>query len=147
MRPRNTAQNKRLYALLNVCGLDKDDKRDLVIQYSNGRVESSAGLNFYECQSLIDYLQAVADVLNNNKENEAFKKADKQRKKVLSICHDLGWETPGGKIDWSRLNAWLLKYGYLHKELNKYTLAELPALVTQFEQLQKHKYAAGKNQN
>jgi hypothetical protein len=33
-----------------------------------------------------------------------------------------------------RIYAWVEKYGYLHKHLNKYTYEELPKLVSQAEQ-------------
>jgi len=36
--------------------------------------------------------------------------------------------------DYSAVKAWVTKYGYLKKPLNRYTYNELPKLVRQFEQ-------------
>jgi hypothetical protein len=47
----------------------------------------------------------------------------------------LGWEDDNGKIDYGHFNAWLEKYGYLHKSLMEYTELELPELVTQLENM------------
>jgi hypothetical protein len=68
-----------------------------------------------------------------------FMKGDTQRKKVLSLCHELGWTylSTGGRmvVDFHRLRAWMDKYSYLHKPLNYYTPEELPMLITQFEEM------------
>lgn len=70
---------------------------------------------------------------------ELFKKGNLQRKKILSLCHELGWTYPsyGGRmvVNFVALDGWMLHYGYLHKPLNYYTPAELPKLVTQFEEM------------
>ena len=67
-------------------------------------------------------------------------KMDRMRKRILSMCYSIGWtrynpEKRRQEVDMDRLEAWLLKYGYLHKPLNDYTYMELPALVTQAERL------------
>ena len=71
-----------------------------------------------------------------------FKKGDKMRKRLLSMCYQLGspWSNYDGMLDKmminkSHLNNWMLKSSYLHKSLNDYTYAELPKLITQFENL------------
>ncbi len=78
---------------------------------------------------------------------ESFKRQSKadymagnlQRRKILSLCHELGWTYPthGGKlvVNFQSLEKWMIKYSYLHKPLNYYTPRELPLLVTQFENL------------
>lgn len=126
---RTATQNARLHFLTGQLNIDKEMKEDLVYQFTNGRETSSAKMDIRECQALINHLGSL------NKENSD--KGDKMRKKILSIVHELGWETPTGKIDWKRLNDYLNKYGYLHKHLNDYQYHELPKLVTQFENLQK----------
>jgi len=71
--------------------------------------------------------------------SESFKAGNLQRRKILSLCHELGWTylSTGGRIvvDMHGLNRWCENYGYLHKPLNYYTPSELPKLVTQFEQM------------
>lgn len=125
-----------MFGRLAIC--NDDLKEELVMRFTNGRTPRSSEMDVRECQALINYLQALVNKTFNDP-------ADRMRKKILSICHEMGWELPNGKIDWDRLNGYLTKYGYLHKELNDYTNDELPTLVTQFENLLKSYYdAAGK---
>ncbi len=68
-----------------------------------------------------------------------FDRGQTQRRKILSLCHELGWTYPthGGRVtvNFVALDGWMNKYSYLHKPLNYYTPAELPKLVTQFENM------------
>lgn len=57
----------------------------------------------------------------------------RQRRKVIGILAGRGVLNAQGKPDMPHILAWVLRYGYLHKDLNAYTLAELPRLVTQAE--------------
>ncbi|WP_145859076.1 hypothetical protein [Pedobacter suwonensis] len=58
------------------------------------------------------------------------------QRKILSMAHEKGWKLPGGKINMAKVNGWCMKYGVpVHKPFNDYTVAELPALVTQFEKM------------
>lgn len=139
---RTATQNAQLHVLITQLGIDKEIKAELVDQFTTGRTQSSSEMEYRECESLIGYLKSLqSDKKIDRMVYAHSERADRMRKKILSMCHELGWEiTPGGKIDWYRLNGWLLKYGYLKKELNSYTYEELPALVTQFEQLLKSHY-------
>ncbi len=130
---RTAQQNSRLHLLLGKLNVEKETKEDLVYQFTSGRETSSSKLEFKECQALIDHLGRLT--------KQTFDSGDKMRKKILSVVHELGWETPSGKIDWKSLNEYLLKFGYLHKTLNDYEYKELPTLVTQFENLLRTEYA------
>jgi hypothetical protein len=129
---RTLEQNNKLHTLLAKTDQQKN-KASLVFAFTEGRTESSSEMSIGECNSLIAWLQ--------NLDKPRVDPADKMRKKILSICHDMNWELVSGKIDWDRLNNWLKKFGYLHKGLNEYTMQELPKLVTQFENLLKTFYA------
>jgi len=132
---RNQVQNKQLHLLVKELNITPDNKEELVYSFSNGRETSSANLTHAECQGLINHLRAMK---SGQRQED---KADKMRKKVLSICHEMNWKLPNGKLDWNRINAFLYKYGYLKKTLNDYTEKELPMLITQFENLLKQYYA------
>jgi hypothetical protein len=146
MSYRTLQQNTRLHALIGELYIDAEMKEDLVLQFSNQRTNTSSKLLVVECEALINHLQSVKNgyVIDGNKGRSTFDKntpENKMRRKILSICHEIHW-TKNGSIDWNKLDAFLLKSGYLHKEkLNDYTVEELPKLVTQFEQLQKTFYA------
>lgn len=125
----NTQLNRELYALLNNTGL-MEQKESLVIAFSNGREESTKGLTEKEAGELIAYLRRQP-----NPQDQA---ADKMRKKIISMAHELGWHNlVNGKwvIDMRSIDTWCLRYGYLKKEFNKYTVEELPMLVTQFQKV------------
>lgn len=59
--------------------------------------------------------------------------ANRMRRKIIGILKARGAVLPGGKADMPHVYAWVLKYGYLHKDLNAYTVAELTRLVSQAE--------------
>ena len=138
---RTNQQNKELHALIGQLGIDAEHKEELVYQFSNGRTVSSSEMIIPECQKLINHLRAATKGHTTVSEPKR-DPANIQRRKILSICHEMNWKNEiSNDIDWERLNGWLFKYGYLKKDLNSYTLYELPKLVSQFEQLLKDYYA------
>lgn len=70
---------------------------------------------------------------------ESFEAGNTQRRKILSMAHELGWSYLGRDnkmvADIERINRWCNEYGYLRKPLNYYTPDELPRLVTQFQNM------------
>ena len=135
---RNNTQNRRLHLLITKLGIDDEAKEELVYNFTGTRETSTAKMEVRECQALINHLEAAKRNLTptlSKGEGAKVDKADKMRKKILSICHEMNWTNTQGKVYWPTLNEWLLKYGYLHKTLNEYKEAELPTLITQFEAL------------
>jgi len=130
---------KRLFALLAITKCDKDDRASLCNKASNGRTNSAKEITESEAKKIIDYLQAVAD----DKDNDDFKKGDKMRKRILSLCYTMGMtkinkNTGKSQVDYKWLNGWMLKYSYLKKPLNDYKYNELAKLVSQFEKTVEH---------
>lgn len=118
-------QIKRIHFLLRACNLQAQ-KQNLVAGFSKGRCESTKELSFEEASQLIHYLQAEA-----NKDDGA----NRMRRKILAVCHNLKWENPDGSVNMQTLNQWCLNYSYLRKELKEYTHAELPKLVSQVQKI------------
>ncbi len=143
---RTPDQNRQFHRLITKLRIPDDVKVDLVRQFTDGRCTSSADMRIYEADKLIDHLKTLEREMDlrtgfgKKTHKDENSPENRMRRKILSICHELNWRKDG-KIDWERLNGWLLKYGYLHKSLNKYTREELPTLVTQFENLLKDFYA------
>lgn len=114
---------------------DKEIKQALIAQYTGSNDKGSTqDLTYSQAQSLIERLQGTQCPASDSQ------RADTMRKKIISMAHDLGWQHYDDNrhklvADMKAINCWCLKYGYLHKPLNGYTYAELPALVTQFERL------------
>ena len=134
---RTKQQNAVLHGLINSLKIDMETKEDLVHSHTGGRTTSSSKMLINECADLIGHLKNMTEGTASKKTNTV---QDKMRKKILSICYEMQW-TIAGKLDWERINFWLNKYGYLHKDLNDYTISELPKLVTQFENLLNTFYA------
>ena len=128
---RTLEQNKRLHKLLGMLKISGEAKEDLIYSFTNKRETSSSKMEVRECQNLNNHLQHLVNELGFAEDD----RANVMRKKILSVCHEMNWKLENGTLDWERLNAWLMKYGYLHKELNEYSYKELPKLVTQFENM------------
>jgi hypothetical protein len=119
------ADNKQLYALLNKTGLTAD-KANLVAGFTEGRSESTKDLTYFEARAMIRWLQVKAELHEDG--------SHKMRRKIISMAHEMHWHLSGTqKVDMKRLNDWCKTYGYLAKELNKYSYKELPMLVSQFK--------------
>ena len=118
-------QLSRIHILLNKMNR-MAYKVDYVVEITNGRESSTKCLSFDEANALIKKLEQDEREMNK----QVHDRADSMRKKIIGCCRQMGWEK-GGRADMQRINAWVLKYGYLHKELMKYTNMELPTLVTQ----------------
>lgn len=126
-------QNKLLHALLAQTNL-AGQKATLVCSMTSGRTEKSSEMNNVEANELISYLRTQVAALRSDGLDA---KADKMRKKILSLAWQMNWTYLNTKrqvkVDVNRVNAWCTKYGYLKKPLNDYIYAELPKLLTQFE--------------
>jgi hypothetical protein len=132
------AQNRRLHQLINSLGI-ASIKSELINDASNGRTNSSKELSNQEATYLIKHLESKQPVVKQKKDDPA----DRMRKKILSVCHQLHWhkgtdENGKAKLDWKRINDWCIKYSPEHKTLNEHTIPELTKLVTQFESVLKH---------
>jgi hypothetical protein len=124
---------KAIYGLLGKTGLTAQ-KNAIVYGFSNGRTESVKELTVHEANELVRYLNQEA----NKTATQENASANQMRRKILSMCHRMGWETEDGKVDFKVLNEWMTSKSYLKKELNKYSYAELPKLVSQFTEVYKH---------
>lgn len=134
------SQNRRLHQLLNELGA-MEIKKELVSSFTRGRSDSSKDLTITEAKSLIVHLQGFQ--VNDNP-------ADRMRKKIIAICYKIEWiygnSPEDRKMNMAKIDNFLKKAGCLKKPLNAFTVKELPKLVSQFEQIEKHyeKAVAGK---
>ncbi len=106
--------------------------------FSAGRTTHVSELTVKEGIELIKGLTA------NDQSAERKQDEERMRRKIISHAYEMGWvitdiSTGVSKLqaDMESINAWCLKYGYLHKPLNEYTFEELPKLVSQFGRLHK----------
>lgn len=138
----NHEQNKKLHALLNQKGL-LENKANIIAGITKGRTESSKELSFDETRLMITWLQTMPDLRRAQDDTLRQAQHDKEnrmRRKIISMAHEIGWHNlVNGKwvIDMRSLNNWCLQHAYIKKELNQFTAAELPKLVSQFERVYK----------
>ena len=99
----------------------KTERETLVFTYSEGVTSDPKLLTVPQMGELIAHL------VDEGKSNQ-------QRKKIYSLFRQMGWEK-SDRPDYERINSWMLKYSYLKKQLIKYSLEELPRLVSQVEKM------------
>ncbi len=158
---RTHAQNARLHQLLGELGFTAD-KGALVSAHTNGRTDRSSEMTYAECAGLIGDLERAAGsespmyypsrpapqpsaprtTTREQLTPEQADKANRMRRKVFALAREAGmiWgETPADKrMNAAKLDAFLLAHGCVKQSINAYTLAQLPKLVTQFQQIVKH---------
>ena len=126
------AQLAQLHVLLAQTNMLKQ-KETLVMAYSDGTAQSSKHLTAAQAMQLINYLKTLQPkVLQPKPAYVPNPQAQLMRRKIIAQFHNMGWHIANTNIiDMQRVNAWCSNYGYLKKPLNKYSVAELPTLVTQ----------------
>jgi hypothetical protein len=136
MKPASQKQIQALHIILHKKGL-MQFKKEMVESFSNGRTSSSKELTMAEARDLLSALYG---------QSESPVKQDKAPmiRKLFGMCHEIGWITKkmvisenGGMEevnDNTRVYEWVTNFGYLRKELRKYTYNELPKLVSVFEE-------------
>lgn len=118
-------QIKYVRGLLSRAGLT-EYKDELVLSFTWGRTEHLTGMTYEETRELIAYLKSTLNVPQDTP-------AEKQRRKILSLAHEMKWHLPGTrKVDMDRVNHWLLTRTAFKKPLNDLLYNELPVVVTAF---------------
>lgn len=143
MQPIKPSTSRQLHTLLSRTG-QMDNKREMIKEATQGRTESARDLYEHEAISMIHGLQQqpAAQQRTPGKKAKA-DSADKMRKKILAICHQLGWyqrdehgalilKDDKPQIDFKRIDEFTTTRCPGHKALQKYNAAELPAVVTVF---------------
>lgn len=133
IRLRTPEQNKKFWIHFSRLSLHRGHRTQLALRFSGGRTGRTSELRYEEAEQLIAYLASQLPDLKTR----SGRKADRMRKKILSIAYQLGWEDLHGKVDFLKLNRWLRQYGVHHKALNDLSERELVDTITQMEQLLK----------
>lgn len=132
-KPITSKQIQLISVLIHKQGLTHH-KAEIMEGVSNGRTTSTKGLTAAEASDLIAHLTQTSRDTNVS---------SKLMKKLFALAFEMGWcpyenrVMDGGEIkkvrNYTRLQEWVLKYGYLKKPLREYTYKELPKLVSIFE--------------
>lgn len=128
------AQLRDIHAKLKQLKIDDDARYELVLQVTNERTSSCAQLTYDEAEQLRKHLANLV-----GKDFSVNPALDKKRKRVLSAFHEMGYRIPGTmKLDMKKVNETIVKYGYLHKSLNEYSIDELSKLIEQTKKMRDH---------
>ncbi|MDW8420126.1 MAG: hypothetical protein RML37_12015 [Chitinophagales bacterium] len=143
-RPITPSANRLLHALLHKHGC-MAHKAELVYGFTEGRTEHSSEMYEQEAQQLIGWLRSHFNDPAAPPQRDA---ADRMRKKVMAICHTMGWyqrDAEGNLVlrngqpvlDWQRIDAFCTQRTQPKKPLRELTASELPSVITSFERLLK----------
>lgn len=119
---RSKRQNARFYSLISALNIDKELKDLLVYQYTSGRTTRSSDMEYGEMRLLLKEL--TEDLLTNQKNDN---KANKLRRKIISLFREMDYHTEAGKADMTRIKATCLKVW--KKDFNEYNTEELSRII------------------
>ncbi|QTE37208.1 hypothetical protein J3L18_29575 [Mucilaginibacter gossypii] len=92
-------QIKKARTLIAKAGLTEENKKDLVYSFSNGATESLTAMGYEDAQALFTHLEQLV--------GQPPSEADKMKRKILSLAHEMHWELPGTtKVDMARVDNW-----------------------------------------
>lgn len=121
---------KRFFSLFKQAKLQGnwpyEDHSELVAEFTGGQTTSLRKLTQRELWKL----EARLEEMIGDPKKQA---GQRMRRKIIGILAGRGAVTTQGKPDMAQIYAWVLRYGYLKKDLNAYTVHELPKLVYQAE--------------
>ena len=113
------------------------ERSELIEDFTHGKKNSLRDLTASEYREFVASLQRLINKKQPKKTDWRTSPANLMRRKIIGLCYKIGWVNES-KPDMKKIHAWVLKYGYLHKPMNDYTVSELPKLVTQAENMYKH---------
>lgn len=110
------------------------ERSEMIEEFTDGKKSSLKDLTETEYREFCTSIQKLINNPQPSKADWQHTPANIMRKKLIMYCAKVGW-VKNGAADMERIQNWVLKYGYLKKELNTYTEAELPKLLTQAESM------------
>jgi hypothetical protein len=95
-------QIKKARTLLAKAGIKQEYQKEATVEsFTDGRTVSLTEMDYPETQELFKHLEELT--------GQPPSEADKMKRKILSIAHEMGWEIPGypkPKVDMKRVNDW-----------------------------------------
>lgn len=146
MNSPNNTQIRIFNSILNRKGL-RDEKQDIVFEYTNGRTKSTKEMSTEEIQKFIDFHNQTSNIsqkrnarpfkrtVDDYEQGEEERQCNIMRRKIIAICREAFDMNKNDKADMYRIYSCVEKLGYLKKGLNFYSYNELTTLVTQFERI------------
>ncbi len=128
------ATHKKLMTLFSKNGFDDSTRHNLVYAWTGGRTKSSKFLSPNEIDALCIKLESSFRFATNI---DAYTEIEckKKRSIVLKIATTTGIHD---NADWKVFNGFMLRSSIFKKQLNKYNLEELDALINQFRGIERN---------
>ncbi|MGA0556560.1 hypothetical protein ACO2Q8_07915 [Larkinella sp. VNQ87] len=117
---RTANQNSVFHRLIQLRGIDREEKQELVKEFTNGRETSSARMSSDEMDALIKHLEG---------ENQTSIK--RMRSKIINIAKDIFAVSDMDQRHWDALNKFLV--GKYKAQLHKLNNEQLRNAVTSLE--------------
>lgn len=117
-----------LWAIIKKLGLDDDDKKSLVYQYTRGRSTSMRQMTHQEASNM---LRDLARQIPN------YEAIERMKRKIIGLARSLGWREKYDKGFYKAINNFIVANGAVKKRLNSLSFEELPKVVSQFETMLK----------
>lgn len=97
-------------------------EEDYAAIFSDGRTNVLSELTHQETQALIGEFATPTPAV-------------KMRRKILSMAHEMRWETKNGKVDFAKLDDWCVKHTPSHTNFNGISVNDLPIVVSIYEKM------------
>lgn len=137
MKKATAKQIQKFHALLNELNL-MEHKKDIVSEFTKGKQTSTKEMTMEQMIQAIEHLEANKNAKTVSTKPKRDSSLDRQRKKIIGFCREMGMEVEvrGETVaDMSSIYKFIVKVGYLKKDLNDYTAQEMPILVTVIEKI------------
>ena len=122
---------RRLHSIYRLCGIDDEEKRNIISELTDGRTETTKELTMQEAQYLAGYLQGQRSMAVD----EDTRRLKRKRSAALLRMQKAGIDTS----DWQRVNAFCEDKRISGKAFWKLSEAELVKLIGKMERIIKKK--------
>ena len=130
-RPVGPKMIRRLHAIYRACGFDEEMKRHVLLELTDGRTDSTAGLTEREATYLCGFLNGSG----GGREDFGERMLRRRRSGALRRMQQYGIDT----TDWDRVNAFCLDRRIAGKPFFRLDGEELQGLIRKMEILIKKK--------
>ena len=131
-----TAQKQCIHRLARRHGLDEDEYRDLIRQYSGGRTSTSSELYKHEATALIGIL-IDPDGKHGEEQRKKHNLVSRIYRRSCEIAHlnkDYDSDDPAEvEMNKAKINLFLRKYGACKKDVSRQNYEELKMTLKQLE--------------
>lgn len=138
--PSTVPQKQCIHRLARQHGLDEDEYRDLIRQYSNGRTSTSAELYKHEATRLIGKLidPDGKDTAVQQKKHSLVCRIYRRSCEIAFLNKDYDSNDPDEmEMNKAKINVWLRSHGACRKDVSRQNCEELQKTLKQLETIKR----------